>query len=313
MLIASALVLSALGAGLCVNSLAYSARVEQKHPRSGQMLQVNGSGMHVIARGPETAPPVLLIHGASANAREFTGTLAPRLEEGFRVLMVDRPGHGWSARFTGAERLGAQAAQMAGVLEQLAPGQRAVIAGHSFGGAVALRVALDRPDLVAGLVLLSPVTHDWGDGDGTAWYNSVAATPVAGAIFSQFAPLVGPSQMRSGVDSVFHPSPAPADYYETSGVGLFLRPPNFRANAHDMTALKEELAEQSRRYPEIKAPVTVFSGSQDRVLAPKLHTARLKKELPLDLVILPDEGHMPHHGEADAVAAAIGHLANGAS
>ena len=40
---------------------------------------------------------------------------------------------------------------MAGVLDALAPGEKAVIVGHSFGGAVALRLALDRPDLVKGL------------------------------------------------------------------------------------------------------------------------------------------------------------------
>jgi pimeloyl-ACP methyl ester carboxylesterase len=55
----------------------------------------------------------------------------------------------------------------------------------------------------------------------------------------------------------------------------------------------------------------LFSGSQDTVLSPKLHAARLKKQIPLELVILPDEGHMPHHGEGGAVAGAIRRLAFG--
>jgi pimeloyl-ACP methyl ester carboxylesterase len=309
MIIETVLAVSALGLAAGLNSAAYTARIEKAYPPEGLMVAVKGRATHVIVRGPETAAPVLLIHGASANAREFTPTLAPRLEDRFRVLMADRPGHGWSERFAGAERLGAQANQMAGVLDQLAPGQKAVIAGHSFGGAVALRLALERPDLVAGLVLLAPVTHDWGDGSGTPWYNALAAAPVAGAVFSHAAPLAGPAQMRRGVASVFHPASAPGDYDRSSGVGLFLRPANFRANARDMTALKSELAAQSARYPQIAAPVTVFSGSKDRVLSPKLHAARLKKQLPLDLVILPEEGHMPHHGQAEAVADAIRRLA----
>lgn len=311
MITASLVALSGLGLGACVTSMAYTSKVETAFPAEGRQIEVNGHGVHVFARGPETAPVVLMIHGASANAREFTWTLAPRLEADMRVLMADRPGHGYSQRFDGAETLAAQARQMAGVLEQLAPGQKAVVAGHSFGGAVALRLALDRPDLVSGLVLLAPVTHDWGEGSGTAWYNSIAASPIVGPVFSQLVPIVGPPQMKNGISSVFAPAPTPEGYYQNSGLGLLLRPPNFRANAQDMTRLKAELAEQSERYGDLTVPVTLFSGSQDTVLSPKLHAARLKKQIPLELVILPDEGHMPHHGEGGAVAGAIRRLAFG--
>lgn len=298
---------SALGLGACVTSMAYTSKVERAYPAEGEMLDVGGSTVHVIRQG-RAGPVVLMIHGASANAREFDWTLAPRLSGDMRVLMADRPGHGYSQRFDDAETLGAQARQMAGVLDQLAPGEKAVVVGHSFGGAVALRLALDRPDLVSGLVLLAPVTHDWGDG-GTAWYNTLAAPPVIGPMFSQLLPLAGPAQVKGGIDSVFKPAPAPDGYYENSALGLLFRPSNFRANARDMTALKDELAVQSARYPELAMPIVGFSGSQDTVVSPKLHIGRLKKQAAVDLVILPDEGHMPHHGEGGAVAEAIRRLA----
>jgi len=298
---------SALGLGACVTSMAYTSKVERAYPAEGEMLDVGGSTVHVIRQGT-AGPVVLMIHGASANAREFDWTLAPRLSSYMRVLMADRPGHGYSQRFDDAETLGAQARQMAGVLDQMAPGEKAVVVGHSFGGAVALRLALDRPDLVSGLVLLAPVTHDWGDG-GTAWYNTLAAPPVIGPMFSQLLPLAGPAQVKGGIDSVFKPAPAPDGYYENSALGLLFRPSNFRANARDMTALKDELAVQSARYPELAMPIVGFSGSQDTVVSPKLHIGRLKKQATVDLVILPDEGHMPHHGEGGSVAEAIRRLA----
>lgn len=298
---------SALGLGACVTSMAYTSKVERTYPAEGEMLEVAGARVHVIRQGA-AGPVVLMIHGASANAREFDWTLAPRLSADMRVLMADRPGHGYSQRFEDAETLGAQARQMAGVLDQLAPGEKAVVVGHSFGGAVALRLALDRPDLVSGLVLLAPVTHDWGDG-GTAWYNTLAAPPVIGPLFSQLLPLAGPAQVKGGIDSVFRPAPAPEGYYENSALGLLFRPSNFRANARDVTALKDELAEQSARYPQLALPIIAFSGSQDTVVSPKLHIARLKKQTAIELVILPDEGHMPHHGEGEAVAEAIRRLA----
>ncbi|MCA8902755.1 MAG: alpha/beta hydrolase [Hyphomonas sp.] len=310
MLTAAALTFSVTGLGACVTSSVYTARVEKAHPAAGRLVPVNGYDVHVLQAG-EAGPPVLMIHGASANAREFSWTLAPRLEEDFRVLMADRPGHGYSARPPGADTLAVQAAQMAGVLEQMAPGEKAVVVGHSFGGAVALRLALDRPDLVEGLVLLAPVTHDWG-GDGQAWYNRYAASSLMGPAFSQLVPLVGPAQVEAGIDGVFDPAPAPEGYYDKSGIGLLFRPPAFRANARDVRRLDAELAAQSARYGDLKMPVVVFSGSKDTVITPKKHVARLKTQVPLDLVILPDEGHMPHHAHGADVADAIRRLATGA-
>ncbi|MBL4878101.1 MAG: alpha/beta hydrolase [Hyphomonas sp.] len=308
MLTATALGICALGTGACVTSTAYKNKVEAAYPPIGQAVAVGGETVHVIQEG-QAGPPVLMIHGASANAREFTWTLAPRLENTHRVFMADRPGHGYSGRPENAHNLGVQAAQMAGVLDALAPGEKTVLVGHSFGGAVALRVALDRPDLVKALVLLAPVTHEWGGG-GQAWYNSFAAPPLVGPVFSQLLPLVGPGQLGNGIDGVFDPAPAPENYSENSAIGLLFRPPNFRANARDVKALEDQLAAQSKRYGELDMPITVFSGSGDTVISPKLHVGQLKKQVAVNLVILPQEGHMPHHGEGEAVADAIRRLAS---
>lgn len=305
MIAASGLALTA-----CVSSIAYTARIEAAYPAEGRLLEVSGYRVHVMDRGDPLGAPVLLIHGASANAREFSWSLAPRLESDHYVLMPDRPGHGWSQRFPQAASLGVQAGQMAGVLEQLAPGRKAVIVGHSFGGAVALRLALDRPDLVSGLVLLAPATHAWEEG-GTAWYNQLAASRLAGPVFSQLAPLIGPLQLEQGVSSVFSPASPPPDYRKKAATGLLLRPANFRANARDVIALREELARQATRYEELDVPVTVFSGSLDTVLSPAIHTGRLKRQIELDLRILEHEGHMPHHGEGEDIAQAIRRLAIG--
>lgn len=302
------LVLTVSALSACVSSAVYTSNIEAKHPPIGQKVPVNGNDVHVIEQGDASGPVVLMVHGASANAREFTWTLAPRLEDNHRILIADRPGHGYSERPQNANELGVQAAQMAGVLDGLAPGKRAVLVGHSFGGAVALRTALDYPEKVGGLVLLAPVTHDWGGG-GQAWYNNFAAPPVIGPIFSQLVPIVGPGQVESGVLNVFDPAPAPEGYYEKSGIGLLLRPPNFRANARDVKALEGELAAQKVRYPELEVPVIVFSGSQDTVIKPSIHVGQLKKQIEVDLRILPDEGHMPHHAHGADVADAIRSLA----
>ncbi|MEO0882932.1 MAG: alpha/beta hydrolase [Pseudomonadota bacterium] len=292
----------------CVHSAIYTSRAEANYPAAGRLIDVNGAKTHVIEQGGMGAP-ILMIHGASANAQEFTHTLAPLLEDEFRVLMADRPGHGYSKRPKDSDELATQAAQMAGVLDARADGQKAVIVGHSFGGAVALRLALDRPDLVEALVLLAPVTHDWGGG-GEAWYNKYAANPVLGGPLTQLIPIIGPGRLSTGINGVFHPEQAPDGYLEAASVPLLFRPKTFRANAKDVTNLRAELAAQQVRYGELSMPVTVYNGHRDTVIKPALHVGKLKQQVPqLDVVDLPQGGHMPHHIHSEAIADTIRSLA----
>jgi len=292
----------------CVHSAIYTSRAEANYPAAGTLIDVNGIKTHVIETG-DKGTPVLMIHGASANAQEFTHTLAPLLQDDFRILMADRPGHGYSRRPNGSNQLATQAAQMAGVIEARTGGEKAIVVGHSFGGAVALRVALDRPDLVEALVLLAPVTHDWGGG-GEAWYNKYAANPVFGGPMSQLVPIIGPGRLAGGINGVFHPEPAPDNYLEASGVPLLFRPRTFRANAKDVTNLRSELAAQQVRYDELKMPVTVYNGHRDTVIKPALHVGKLRTQVPqLEVVDLPEGGHMPHHIHSEAIAGTIRTLA----
>ena len=287
-----------------IYAMVFTARVEAKFPATGILVGEAGRKVHVIEQGA-AGPTVLMIHGASANAREFTQTLAPRLTDTHRVLMADRPGHGYSERPAASRTLGVQAEQMAAVLDALAPGEKITIVGHSFGGAVALRLALDFPDKVNALVLLAPVSHDWG-ADSSAWYSKAAAHPVLGPVFTQLIPLVGRGQLEAGVASTFHPDPAPQSYIENSGALLLFRPSEFRANARDVAILRTELAAQQGRYGELEMPITLFSGLRDTVLNPKLHAGKLIKQVPqLRIVSLDASGHMPHHGHGADIAETI--------
>jgi len=289
----------------CVHSAIYTSRVEKRFPPTGTFVNTDNSKVHIIERGVENGPAVLMIHGASANAYEFTQTLAPRLEETHRLFLADRPGHGYSGRPKGSRTLGVQAAQMAQALEALAPDEKAIVVGHSFGGAVALRLALDRPDLVGGLVLLAPVSHDWGT-DAQAWYTKTAARPVLGPVFSQLVPIVGPGQLETGIVGVFHPEPAPETYLEDSAATLLFRPSEFRANSRDVTGLRSELAAQEGRYGELKMPITLYSGLRDTVIKPELHAGKLKLQVPqLNIVEIADGGHMPHHAHGAEITETI--------
>ena len=82
-------------------------------------------------------PPIVFIHGASANLKDQMMPLRPLLEGRAELLFLDRPGHGWSGRGPGNnENPTAQAATIAALMDELGIGP-AIIVGHSFGGAVA--------------------------------------------------------------------------------------------------------------------------------------------------------------------------------
>ena len=298
-------VLALASAGLFLASCTYTSRVEQTYPPIGQMLTVDGQEMHIRVRpGPDTTAPVVLIHGASANLREFESNLVPGLSGKVPLLSIDRPGHGYSQRPNDGDELGVQARLIAGAMRETYGSTPVVLVGHSFGGAVSLRVALDYPEQVKGLVLLAPATHPWSG--GTTWYNNLAAMPVIGAPFSWLVTQVGPSMADGGIDSVFKPNEVPENYAENLGLPLLFRPKNFRANGRDLVAATEEFTAQAKRYSTITAPVVIFSPSEDHVLSPKIHAYPLSKEVDnADLRILEDTGHMPHHTHTREVVDAI--------
>ncbi len=255
------LLFGVLAIGVLVHNHFYISSIEAKNPQAGSITQVNNVRTHVIRKG-DAGPPVMMIHGAGANAREFNLTLVPHLSETHQLIIPDRPGHGYSEGVADAQTLAVQAAQMGGVLEQTSGGEPAVIVGHSYGTAVALRLALDRPELVKGLVLLAPVSHDWGP-DKVAWFNSLATVPILGAGFRQLMPIFGPAQARAGMSHSFAPAPEPEGFYDEAGVGLMFRPSSFHANAQEFAALRDELIAQQDHYQELKMPVAIAYGSID--------------------------------------------------
>lgn len=97
------------------------------------------------ARTGTAGPEVVLVHGFTQTGASWS-VVAADLAADHRVVVVDAPGHGRAGEIRaslseGADLLGAT-------------GGRAIYVGYSMGGRLALRLALDRPDLVAGLVLL---------------------------------------------------------------------------------------------------------------------------------------------------------------
>jgi pimeloyl-ACP methyl ester carboxylesterase len=254
----------------------------------------------------------VLLHGASGNLADMRVALGDRLAADHRVILVDRPGHGWSDRPDGpADASPArQAALIHQALERIGV-TRAIVVGHSWSGALATAYALAYPESVAGLVLLAPVTHPWPGGVG--WYNPLVTTRVVGSLFARTVAwplgqlLIGPA-----VKVVFAPQVPPPDYRERAAVELVLRPKELIANAEDLNGLKAFVTAQAPHYADIQAPVIVITGDRDNTVSPRIHSEAITAALPrAKLIVLSGIGHMLHHAAADRVIAAIDEIALG--
>lgn len=133
----------------------------------------------IALRSVGTGDPVLLLHSSASSGQQWR-RIAGALSESHRVLMPDFPGCGDSAPWCGhrARTLESDAAIVAAVAEHV--GAPVHLAGHSYGGAVALAAACRRPEAVRSLAVIEPVAfsllEDSADRDSLVATRALAGT-----------------------------------------------------------------------------------------------------------------------------------------
>ena len=273
----SAITVAILGALAALTAVGVG-RIERAHPPSGRFVAVEGGRLHLVELGAPDAPPVVLLHGASDNLGEMRLALGDRLAASYRVILVDRPGHGWSDRPGGSAD--ASPARQAKLIHEALTRigvTRAIVVAHSWAGVLATAYALDYPQSVAGLVLLSPVTHP--SPLSIAWYNNIVRALLIESARYATAPYIGPLFVRTlafpfgkmligpSVQSAFAPQEPPPDYLAQTGAELILRPSEFTAFGEDLAQLKGFVTAQAPRYGAIAVPTVIITGDLDEVVS----------------------------------------------
>lgn len=310
--------LAAVTGGLFGYSSYAANSAVRDHPPIGHFAEIDGIKIHYLdsAPGDSKRQTIVLLHGASSNLRDFAISIYAPLARRYRVIAIDRPGHGYSERprlnGDGWVNPAIQARYVHGLLVRLGA-QNPVMVGHSWAGSVVLAYALDYPQHTGGVMMLAGVSHPWRS--QPAFHNRWPAVPVLGDVFLHTLAAPGFAFASSqAVARNFTPNDPPADYKGRAGLSLLVRPDNWRANAEDMRNLAAFLAVQKNRYDELRMPMVIISGENDTSVSPQIHAMRLNKQVAgSKLILLPNTGHSPHHAHPDAVIEAIDDIARRAA
>jgi pimeloyl-ACP methyl ester carboxylesterase len=279
-----------LGVCLALLALFIRRRVQAAVPPLGRFVQIGETRLHIVDRG--SGPPLVLLHGLGAQLRNFTYALVEPLAANFRVICVDRPGCGYSTRPARVSAsLPGQAATIAKLLAALDIA-KPIVVGHSYGGALALALAVNHPDSVGSLALVAPLTHAQQEAPA-AFRDLVISSRHLRRLIAWTIAI--PASMLTGnriLDLVFRPDAVPADFATAAGGLLALRPGQFFAASSDLVNVGEDLPAIEQRYSSIRVPVGILFGRSDEILSHQDHGVAMQSKIRgLDLSLV-DGGHM---------------------
>ena len=244
---------------------------------------------------PGRGNPVVFIHGHLASSASWKDVLQTA-SAGRPAIAVDLPGFGFSQRpwpfdYTAA----GQARGLARYIEARGIG-RVVLVGNSLGGAEAMLVAAERPELVEGLVLVAPATPTgpipWpvrilrvrGMGE-TALALATRTFVGFGLRHKMYAR--GSRVTDAAIDDAWRP----------------LGVPGTRRAA--LQAIRTDPDDYRGLEGRVRVPTLVLWGEGDRMLPPSEAEKLASKISGAQLVILPDAGHLPQRERPEAFAAAV--------
>ncbi len=261
---------------------------------------IDHGGARIAFSETGSGEPVVMIHCSTASGRAWE-SLAEHLGDGFRSIMPDQWDCGQSDPWTGEGLfdLGSEAAPILNLIEAL--GKPAHLIGHSYGGAVALRVAGERPDLIGSLTLIEPSCFYLLRGAGERERELLEdIANVAWTVWS----AVGCGDYQDGMQTFF-------DYWNGDGAWMDMRKATRMAFSRrlakvalDFRGLLDEPA-QLLDHAKLTMPTLLVCGDRSpapsrrivEMLASSIGGARVHR--------ISGAGHMSPLTHADAVNAAI--------
>lgn len=247
---------------------------------------------NVLHNPSSSGLPLVLTHGIFMDSTLWD-SVVPSIHDR-PVLTVDGPGHGRSDEAPANWSLQQHAEALLTVMD-LHGLDRAVLAGHSWGGMTSLRLALARPDRVAGLGLVNtPLTRPTRAGRAGFRAQQGMLT------------LAGPSRFygRRAAAALYGPEALARRPELAEAMAERLRPRTGRALSGAISAVILEPENMLDQLHRITAPVTVVAGTTDYVLPPQTRRA-VERALPDASITMVQGGHISPHEDPDGTLRAL--------
>jgi len=268
-------------------------------PPPSQFVGLMGMQVHLRDEGPRSDPqPIVLLHGTSASLHTWDGW-AEALKGQRRVIRMDLPGFGLTGPMPdGNYQLTHYVDFLVALLDQLGVKQ-AVVAGNSFGGGLAWKLAVDHPERVSKLVLVDAAGYPY-DPTSVPIGFKVAQIPWLRPVMENVLPR---SMIESSVRNVYgDPSritPELTDrYFE-----LTLRAGNRHALGERFR--QSPGGQYAAQIPSVKQPTLILWGGQDRLIPPDNADHFQRDIAGSRLVVFDGLGHVPHEEDPAATVAAV--------
>lgn len=279
-------------------------QAEKRNPPLGQFVEVDGVRLHYVERG--SGEPLVLLHGNGSMAQDFLiSGLVDLASTRYRVIVLDRPGYGWSERPRArAWTPAAQADLLGKAVAEIGATGKIHILGHSWGTLVALEWALRHAERVASLTLAGGYYYPTRRID--ALLVSGNAAPVLGDVTRHtMTPMAGRLAWPLILRALFGPAPTP-EHFSRFPRAFALSPRSLRAAAEEAAMMVPAASKLQGRYLHLKAPVTILAGEGDRIVSTEEQSVRLHNDIAgSELRVFPRVGHMIHHTDPRGVLDAI--------
>lgn len=289
-----------------ITGLLYSPNNKIPDNYLGKKVEVNGRMMRYYQTG--YGEDIFLIHGSMGSVEDWE-TLYPLLKNRYGVTAIDRPGMGFSDIIENDYTIEGNAKIAREIIKKLDL-KNVIVVGHSRGGAIALRMAIDYDENIKGYLLLAPIGYVIDDPNAGIFTTKMISIPIYGEGLLVFlGPIIGGGKVGKNLlrymkgDEAFFP-----ENFIPFRKKLWNKPISMATRARQTDSYNEEIVKYSDKYTRIKHNVSIIAGENDSKQI-VMQNDRMAKEIPNSKYIkLKSVNHYIQYARPNEVVKALDEL-----
>ena len=273
---------------------------DQPGPGRGRWVQTNDVRLHITEQGRADAPLLVLVAGTGAWAGTWVSNIDAMQAAGWRVVTIDLPPFGFSARPAGRNySRDAQAQRLLAVIRSLGNAP-VVLLGHSYGGGPAAEAAMLDPSRIRHLILVDAAIGLRAPNDTSCDVSGWAETLLA------WRPLRSLAAANTGTQPMFTSMllaqfVARKEAVTPERSAIYREPLKVRGTSEAIgdwayqfaTSCESSRSQSIAGFTQLRPPLTLIWGEQDAITPPPQARAIAAAAPGSQLVMLPGVGHIP--------------------